>query len=159
MHLFCCGRDNMIVGLSQARIHTLLFAFAPLLFSFTLCQVARQAFRLSSSFKYLVVVVRHVSITILHPSLSSHSLGQRPNKPKGSMAAGLQVFGQPASTDVARVLTCLFEKKLEFELVRIDTFKTHHRLPEFIRLRVRTALASVFFSPFFSSLCLVSILK
>ena len=53
------------------------------------------------------------------------------------MAAGLQVFGQPASTDVARVLTCLFEKKLEFELVRIDTFKTHHKLPEFIRLRVR----------------------
>jgi len=52
------------------------------------------------------------------------------------MATGLQVFGQPASTDVARVLTCLFEKKLEFELVRIDTFKTHHKLPEFIRLRV-----------------------
>jgi glutathione S-transferase len=53
------------------------------------------------------------------------------------MAAGLQVFGQPASTDVARVLTCLFEKDLEFELVRIDTFKKEHKLPEFIKLRVR----------------------
>lgn len=52
------------------------------------------------------------------------------------MAAGLQVFGQPASTDVARVLTCLFEKNLEFELVRIDTFKKQHKLPEFIKLRV-----------------------
>jgi glutaredoxin-related protein len=52
------------------------------------------------------------------------------------MAAGLQVFGQPASTDVARVLTCLFEKNLEFELVRIDTFKKSHKLPEFIKLRV-----------------------
>lgn len=52
------------------------------------------------------------------------------------MAAGLQVFGQPASTDVARVLTCLFEKNLEFELVRIDTFKKQHTLPEFIKLRV-----------------------
>jgi len=51
-------------------------------------------------------------------------------------AAGLQVFGQPASTDVARVLTCLFEKNLEFELVRIDTFKKSHKLPEFIKLRV-----------------------
>ncbi|CAN6290764.1 unnamed protein product [Urochloa humidicola] len=51
------------------------------------------------------------------------------------MAAGLQVFGQPASTDVARVLTCLFEKNLEFELVRIDTFKKSHKLPEFIKLR------------------------
>lgn len=52
------------------------------------------------------------------------------------MASGLQVFGQPASTDVARVLTCLFEKNLEFDLVRIDTFKRQHKLPEFIRLRV-----------------------
>jgi len=52
------------------------------------------------------------------------------------MAAGLQVFGQPASTDVARVLTCLFEKNLEFELVRTDTFKKSHKLPEFIKLRV-----------------------
>ncbi|KAG8073352.1 hypothetical protein GUJ93_ZPchr0006g44469 [Zizania palustris] len=49
--------------------------------------------------------------------------------------AGLQVFGQPASTDVARVLTCLFEKNLEFELIRIDTFKKEHKLPEFIKLR------------------------
>jgi glutathione S-transferase len=53
------------------------------------------------------------------------------------MAAGLQVFGQPTSTDVARVLTCLFEKDLEFELVRIDTFKKERKLPEFIKLRVR----------------------
>lgn len=52
------------------------------------------------------------------------------------MAAALQVFGQPASTDVARVLTCLFEKNLEFELVRTDTFKKSHKLPEFIKLRV-----------------------
>ena len=52
------------------------------------------------------------------------------------MAAGLQVFGQPASTDVARVLTCLFEKNLEFELIRTDTFKKSHKLPEFIKLRV-----------------------
>jgi glutathione S-transferase len=59
------------------------------------------------------------------------------------MAAGLQVFGQPASTDVARVLTCLFEKDLEFELVRIDTFKKEHKLPEFIKLRVRLPAISV----------------
>jgi hypothetical protein len=52
------------------------------------------------------------------------------------MAVGLQVFGQPASSDVARVVTCLFEKNLEFELVRIDTFKTYHKLHEFVRLRV-----------------------
>jgi hypothetical protein len=37
---------------------------------------------------------------------------------------------------------------LEFELVRIDTFKTHHRLPEFIRLRVRHLHQFFFSSPF-----------
>lgn len=32
----------------------------------------------------------------------------------------LQVFGQPTSTDVARVMACLFERDLHFELVRTD---------------------------------------
>ncbi|EHA8587649.1 glutathione S-transferase F11 [Cocos nucifera] len=41
----------------------------------------------------------------------------------------LKVFGQPASTDVARVLTCLFEKNLEFELIRMDTFKGDRKDP------------------------------
>ncbi|XP_073001826.1 glutathione S-transferase F11-like [Typha latifolia] len=48
---------------------------------------------------------------------------------------GLKVFGQPASTDVARVLTCLFEKNLDFQLVRTDTFKGEHKVPEFLRLQ------------------------
>ncbi|KAL6906455.1 hypothetical protein ACP4OV_004056 [Aristida adscensionis] len=50
-------------------------------------------------------------------------------------AAGLQVFGQPASADVARVMACLLERKLEFDLVRTDTFKRAHRLPELVRMR------------------------
>ncbi|GJM91362.1 hypothetical protein PR202_ga07725 [Eleusine coracana subsp. coracana] len=43
-----------------------------------------------------------------------------------AQGAVLQVFGQPAATDVARVMACLFERKLEFELVRTDTFKQAH---------------------------------
>jgi len=72
------------------------------------------------------------------------------------MAAGLQVFGQPASTDVARVLTCLFEKNLEFELVRTDTFKKSHKLPEFIKLRVCISLSS---SPNFVLACRIQSLS
>ncbi|XP_020083906.1 glutathione S-transferase F9-like [Ananas comosus] len=49
--------------------------------------------------------------------------------------AGLQVFGQPASTDVARVLTCLFEKNRKFELVRADKFNGQPNVPEFIKLQ------------------------
>ncbi|KAJ3681928.1 hypothetical protein LUZ60_014501 [Juncus effusus] len=48
---------------------------------------------------------------------------------------GLKVIGQPASTEVSRVLTCLFEKNLQFQLVRIDTFKREHRVPEFLQLQ------------------------
>ncbi|CAL9087045.1 unnamed protein product [Musa textilis] len=47
----------------------------------------------------------------------------------------LKVFGQPAATDVARVLTCLFEKDLHFQIVRIDSFKGEHKAPEFLRLQ------------------------
>lgn len=52
----------------------------------------------------------------------------------------LKVFGQPASTEVARVLTCLFEKDLEFQLIRIDSFKREHRIPEFLQLQVTEIL-------------------
>ncbi|CAN6284066.1 unnamed protein product [Urochloa humidicola] len=48
----------------------------------------------------------------------------------------VQVFGQPASTDVARVMACLLERKLEFELVRTDTFKRgSHQVPELVKMR------------------------
>lgn len=49
----------------------------------------------------------------------------------------LKVFGLPASTDVSRVLTCLFEKEVEFQLIRIDTYKKDHKVPEFLRLQVK----------------------
>ncbi|ONK55921.1 uncharacterized protein A4U43_C10F2320 [Asparagus officinalis] len=47
----------------------------------------------------------------------------------------IKVFGLPASTDVSRVLTCLFEKEVEFQLIRIDTYKKDHKVPEFLRLQ------------------------
>ncbi|AQL06296.1 hypothetical protein ZEAMMB73_Zm00001d047379 [Zea mays] len=55
-------------------------------------------------------------------------------------SAMLQVFGQPASTDVARVMACLLERQLEFELVRTDTFKRgrNNKLPELVKMRARS---------------------
>ncbi|RCV43996.1 hypothetical protein SETIT_9G338400v2 [Setaria italica] len=50
-------------------------------------------------------------------------------------SAVVQVFGQPASTDVARVMACLLERKLEFELVRTDAFRRGHKLPELVKMR------------------------
>jgi hypothetical protein len=85
------------------------------------------------------VHLTHLQIKVIGRSSSRTPLteeGRNNRQHFRAMAAGLQVFGQPASTDVARVMTCLFEKNLEFELVRIDTFKRSHKLPEFIKLRV-----------------------
>ncbi|KAK1295975.1 hypothetical protein QJS10_CPB15g00333 [Acorus calamus] len=36
--------------------------------------------------------------------------------------ASINVFGSPTSTEVSRVLACLFEKEAEFQLIRIDLY-------------------------------------
>uniref|UniRef100_A0A0A9F7X8 glutathione transferase n=1 Tax=Arundo donax TaxID=35708 RepID=A0A0A9F7X8_ARUDO len=35
----------------------------------------------------------------------------------------VKVFGSPSSAEVARVLACLFEKDVEFQLIRVDSFR------------------------------------
>lgn len=49
--------------------------------------------------------------------------------------SSVKVFGLPTSTDVARVLACLFEKDVEFQLIRTDSYKGDHKVPEFLRLQ------------------------
>ncbi|RWW09581.1 hypothetical protein GW17_00026929 [Ensete ventricosum] len=56
--------------------------------------------------------------------------------------ASVKVFGSPTSAEVARVLTCLFEKEIEFQLIRVDNYKGQRRLPEYLKLQAIT-LASV----------------
>ncbi|KAG0486085.1 hypothetical protein HPP92_008180 [Vanilla planifolia] len=49
--------------------------------------------------------------------------------------ASVRVFGSPASAEVARVLTCLFEKEVDFQLIRIDTYKGKERKPDYLKLQ------------------------
>lgn len=49
--------------------------------------------------------------------------------------ASVKVFGSPEATEVARVLTCLLEKEVDFQLIRMDTYKGEHKVPEFIKLK------------------------
>nr|ACG25073.1 hypothetical protein [Zea mays] len=42
----------------------------------------------------------------------------------------VKVFGSPTSAEVARVLACLFEKDVEFQLIRVDSFRGTKRLPQ-----------------------------
>lgn len=55
----------------------------------------------------------------------------------------LKVFGLPASTDVSRVLTCLFEKEVGFQLIRIDTYNKDHKVPEFLKLQVILIIGNI----------------
>ncbi|KAH0456432.1 hypothetical protein IEQ34_014339 [Dendrobium chrysotoxum] len=49
--------------------------------------------------------------------------------------ASVKVFGSPASTEVQRVLACLFEKQVEFQLVKMDSFRGQKRMPECLKMQ------------------------
>ncbi|KAH0452386.1 hypothetical protein IEQ34_019685 [Dendrobium chrysotoxum] len=55
--------------------------------------------------------------------------------------ASVQVFGSPASAEVARVLTCLFEKEVEFQLIRTDTYKGKNRRPDYLKLQIFSSIS------------------
>ena len=48
----------------------------------------------------------------------------------------VKVFGSPTSAEAARVLACLFEKDVEFQLIRVDSFRGPKRLPQYLKLQV-----------------------
>ncbi|XP_030955613.1 glutathione S-transferase-like [Quercus lobata] len=51
------------------------------------------------------------------------------------MAIPVKVYGPPMSTAVSRVLACLYEKNVEFELISINMSKGEHKKPEFLKLQ------------------------
>jgi glutathione S-transferase len=50
--------------------------------------------------------------------------------------ASVKVFGSPTSAEVARVLMCLFEKEVDFQLIRVDAFRGPKRMPQYLKLQV-----------------------
>ncbi|CAL4928898.1 unnamed protein product [Urochloa decumbens] len=49
--------------------------------------------------------------------------------------ASVKVFGSPTSAEVARVLMCLFEKDVEFQLIRVDAYRGPKRMPQYLKLQ------------------------
>ncbi|CAN6296637.1 unnamed protein product [Urochloa humidicola] len=47
--------------------------------------------------------------------------------------ASVKVFGSPTSAEVARVLMCLFEKDVEFQLIRVDAYRGPERMPQYLK--------------------------
>ena len=48
----------------------------------------------------------------------------------------VKVYGPPMSTAVSRVLACLLEKEVEFQLLPINLSKGQHKSPDFLKLQV-----------------------
>lgn len=59
----------------------------------------------------------------------------------GTMAS-VKIFGSPTSTDMARVLTCLFEKELHFQLIRVDAFHIKEQQFEKLKIQVQSSSSS-----------------
>ncbi|XAR64236.1 Glutathione transferase [Bertholletia excelsa] len=50
-------------------------------------------------------------------------------------ATGVKVYGPPLSTAVSRVLGCLLEKDVQFQLIPINLAKGEHKKPDFLKLQ------------------------
>ncbi|XP_030445463.1 glutathione S-transferase PARB-like [Syzygium oleosum] len=51
------------------------------------------------------------------------------------MAAPVKVYGPPLSTAVSRVLACLLEKDVEFQLVPVNMAKGEHKNPDYLKIQ------------------------
>ncbi|OVA15987.1 Glutathione S-transferase [Macleaya cordata] len=49
--------------------------------------------------------------------------------------ATVKVYGPPMSTAVSRVLACLLEKQVEFQLISVDMAKGQHKKPEYLKIQ------------------------
>nr|GEZ68949.1 glutathione S-transferase-like [Tanacetum cinerariifolium] len=50
-------------------------------------------------------------------------------------APPVKVFGPPLSTAVSRVLVCLLEKDVPFQLVPVSMAKGEHKKPDYLKLQ------------------------
>ncbi|KAJ7966922.1 glutathione S-transferase-like [Quillaja saponaria] len=51
------------------------------------------------------------------------------------MATGVKVYGPPDSTAVTRVLACLLEKDVEFQVISFNMFKGEHKNPDYLKIQ------------------------
>ncbi|KAJ7957927.1 glutathione S-transferase-like [Quillaja saponaria] len=51
------------------------------------------------------------------------------------MATAVKVYGPPISTAVSRVLVCLLEKDVEFQLISVNMSKGEHKKPDFLKIQ------------------------
>lgn len=50
------------------------------------------------------------------------------------MATAVKVYGPALSTAVSRVLACLNEKEIQFQLISLNMSKAEHKKPDFLKI-------------------------
>ncbi|CAO2817593.1 unnamed protein product [Amaranthus hypochondriacus] len=51
------------------------------------------------------------------------------------MATPVKVYGPPLSTAVSRVLCCLLEKQVHYELINVNMAKAEHKSPDYLKIQ------------------------
>ncbi|KAK9946862.1 hypothetical protein M0R45_012305 [Rubus argutus] len=51
------------------------------------------------------------------------------------MATPVKVYGPPVSTAVSRVLACLLEKEVPYQLIPVNMSKGEHKMPEYLKIQ------------------------
>lgn len=51
------------------------------------------------------------------------------------MATPVKVYGPPISTAVSRVLACLHEKEVPYQLIPVNMSKGEHKMPEYLKIQ------------------------
>ncbi|KAL9445784.1 hypothetical protein AB3S75_013633 [Citrus x aurantiifolia] len=62
-------------------------------------------------------------------------LGHTQIRVTNPMATPVKVYGPPLSTAVCRVLACLLEKDVEFQLISLNMAKGDHKKPDFLKIQ------------------------
>nr|GMD03775.1 glutathione S-transferase-like [Ipomoea batatas] len=63
------------------------------------------------------------------------------------MATPVKVYGPPFSTAVSRVLACLLEKDVQFQLVSVNMAKGEHKSPDYLKIQVTILTIIYLFLP------------
>lgn len=85
---------------------------------------------------YIEDKIHSLTLTALHLNILRRNQEiSFKQKQKEEVAMVLKVYG-PAYASPKRVLVCLVEKEIEYEVVPVDLLKGEHKSPEYLKLQV-----------------------
>lgn len=82
---------------------------------------------------YRKALIRNSRIVLLYRKKESNSI----QSIESVMATTpVKVYGPPISTAVSRVLACLLEKGVDYQLISVNMSKGEHKKPDYLKIQV-----------------------